>query len=217
MSDQSTLAAEIRERAGKGSARAARREGRIPAVIYGGKKEPLSITILEKDLVKQLHTGTFFSTVYSVEAGKVKEQALPRDVQFHPVTDRPEHVDFLRIAKGATVDVEVSVHFINEDKSPGLKQGGVLNVVRHEVEVSAPAISIPDEIVIDVSKYEIGDTIHISEVTLPDGVTPTITDRDFTIATIAAPTVAPSEDEEAEDAEADAEAEEGGDEDKGED
>jgi len=216
MSDQSTLAAEIRERAGKGSARAARREGRIPAVIYGGKKEPLSITILEKDLVKQLHTGTFFSTVYSVEAGKVKEQALPRDVQFHPVTDRPEHVDFLRIAKGATVDVEVSVHFINEDKSPGLKQGGVLNVVRHEVEVSAPAISIPDEIVIDVSKYEIGDTIHISEVTLPDGVTPTITDRDFTIATIAAPTVAPSEDE-AEDAEADAEAEEGGDEDKGED
>ena len=215
MSEQSTLAAEIRDRAGKGAARAARREGRIPAVIYGGKKDPVTITILEKDLVKELHTGTFFSTVYQVEAGSVTEQALPREVQFHPVTDRPEHVDFLRIAKGATVAVEVTVHFINEDKSPGLKQGGVLNVVRHEVEINAPATSIPDEIVIDVSKYEIGDSIHISEVELPEGVTPTITDRDFTIATIAAPTVAKTEAEE--DAEAEAEAEEREEEDKGED
>ncbi len=215
MSEQSTLAAEIRDRAGKGAARAARREGRIPAVIYGGKKDPVTVTILEKDLVKELHTGTFFSTVYQVEAGSVTEQALPREVQFHPVTDRPEHVDFLRIAKGATVAVEVTVHFINEDKSPGLKQGGVLNVVRHEVEINAPATAIPDEIVIDVSKYEIGDSIHISEVELPEGVTPTITDRDFTIATIAAPTVAKTEEEE--DAEAEAEAEEGEEEDKGED
>ena len=220
MSTEQTLAAEIRDRAGKGAARAARREGRVPAVIYGDKKDPVTITLLEKDLMKQLHTGNFFSTVYSLEIDGGNETALPRDVQFHPVTDRPEHVDFLRIGKGATVSVEVTVHFINEDKSPGLKKGGVLNVVRHEVEVTAPATAIPDEIVIDVSKYEIGDSIHISEVELPEKVTPTITDRDFTIATIAAPTVAPSEDEDGEEAEAEAaeaEDEGGEDEDKGED
>lgn len=218
MSENKTLAASVRDRGGKGAARAARREGRVPAVIYGGKEEPVSIAIEERVLNKLLSSGGFFSTMLAIDAGGKIENALPRDVQFHPVTDRAMHVDFLRLGKNATIAVEIPVHFINEEDSPGLKRGGVLNIVRHTVEVNAPATSIPDSIEIDVSSYDIGDSIHISAVALPEGVAPTITDRDFTVATIAAPSAVKSaEDEAAEEAEAAeaaaaAEGEEGGDE-----
>ncbi len=187
MSDQLTLSAEARDRAGKGASRALRREGRVPAVIYGGKEEPQTIHVEEKALVKALGTGHFMNSIVMVEVGGKAVRTLPKDVAFHPVTDRPEHVDFLRLAKDATVNVAVPVRFENEEASPGLKKGGVLNIVRHELELVCDAARIPDEIVIDVTGLEVGDSIHISHVTLPEGSSSAITDRDFTIATIVAP------------------------------
>ena len=188
-----TLAAEPRARIGKGASRALRRQGMVPAVIYGGKQAPLSIHIEEKRLVKMLNTGFFLNSTVEVAVDGKKIHTLPRDVQFHPVNDRPIHVDFLRIAADAIVTVNLPVRFENEDKSPGLKRGGVLNVVRHEFEVQVPANAIPDYIEVDVSGYEVGDTIHISKVKLPAGVKPVI-ERDFTIATIAAPSGLKSQD-----------------------
>ncbi|MBN9787436.1 50S ribosomal protein L25 [Pseudonocardia sp. TMWB2A] len=193
MSDQLTLSAEARERAGKGASRALRREGRVPAVIYGGKEEPQTIHVEEKALVKALMTGFFMNSIIMVEVGGKKIRTLPKDVAFHPVTERPEHVDFFRLAKDATVTVAVPVRFENEEASPGLKKGGVLNVVRHELELVCDADAIPDEIVIDVTGTEVGDSIHISAVTLPKGSSSAITDRDFTIATIVAPSALKSE------------------------
>ena len=187
MSDALTLPAETRERAGKGASRALRREGRVPAVIYGGKEEPTMIHVEAKELVKQLGTGHFMNSIVEIELGGKKIRTLPKDVALHPVNDRPEHVDFYRLAKGAKVEVEVPVIFINEEASPGLKKGGVLNVVRHELELVCDADKIPGEIEIDVSGKEVGDSIHISEVTLPQGSESAITDRDFTIATLVAP------------------------------
>ncbi len=187
MSDQLTLSAEARERAGKGASRALRREGRVPAVIYGGKEEPQTIHVEEKALVKALMTGVFTNSIVMVELGGKQIRTLPKDVAFHPVTDRPEHVDFFRVAKNAKVEVNVPVIFQNEEASPGLKKGGVLNVVRHELELICDADKIPDEIFIDVTGLEVGDSIHISHVTLPEGSTSLITDRDFTIAAIVAP------------------------------
>ena len=193
MSDQLTLSAEARERAGKGASRALRREGRVPAVVYGGKEEPLAVHVEEKALVKALGTGHFMNSIVMVEVGGKKVRTLPKDVAFNPVTDRPEHVDFFRLAKDATVTVAVPVRFENEEKAPGLKKGGVLNVVRHELELVCDAAKIPDEIVIDVTGLEVGDSIHISAITLPDGSSSAITDRDFTIATIVAPSALKSE------------------------
>ena len=187
MSDALTLPAEARERAGKGASRQLRREGRVPAVIYGGKEEPTMIHVEAKELVRQLGTGHFMNSIVTIELGGKKLRTLPKDVALHPVTDRPEHVDFLRLAKGATVEVQVPVVFINEELAPGLKKGGVLNVVRHDLELVCDASKIPDEITIDVTGYDIGDSIHISNVTLPAGSVSAITDRDFTIATIVAP------------------------------
>jgi len=187
MSDSLTLPAESRDRVGKGASRALRREGRIPAVIYGNKEEPQSIHVEEKELRRQLGTGYFFNSIVMVEIGGTKVRTLPKDVAFHPVSERPLHVDFLRLAKDATVDVNVPVLFINEEASPGLKRGGVLNVVRHELELICDAARIPDEIQIDVTGLDVGDSIHISHVSLPDGSQSAITDRDFTIATIVAP------------------------------
>ena len=187
MSDQLTLSAEARDRAGKGASRELRREGRVPAVVYGGKEEPTTIHVEEKALVKALGTGHFMNSIVMVEIGGKAVRTLPKDVAFHPVTDRPLHVDFFRLSKDAKVDVAVPVTFINEDLAPGLKKGGVLNVVRHELELVCDADKIPDEIVIDVTGREVGDSIHISHVTLPAGSTSAITDRDFTIATIVAP------------------------------
>jgi large subunit ribosomal protein L25 len=188
MSDALTLPAEARERAGKGASRELRREGRVPAVIYGGKEEPTPIHVEAKELVRQLGTGHFMNSIVMVEvAGGKAVRAIPKDVAFDPVTDRPIHVDFLRLAKNAKIQVAVPVVFLNEEASPGLKKGGVLNVVRHELELICESDKIPDEIEIDVTGKDVGDAIHISEVALPAGAESAITDRDFTIATLVAP------------------------------
>lgn len=205
MSETLTLSAEVRERAGKGASRAIRREGRVPAVIYGNNEAPMGIHVEERVLSKLLNTGHFMNAVVMVETPNGAVRTLPKDVQFHPVTDRPLHVDFLRISEHATVSVEVPVRFENEGASPGLKRGGVLNIVRHELELVVDAASIPDEVVVDLAGYEVGDSIHISQITLPSGAKSAITDRDFTIATIIAPSGLKS-------ATADAAAEEGGEE-----
>ena len=193
MSEALTLPAETRERAGKGASRALRREGRVPAVVYGGNEEPLSIHVEEKELRRQLGTGHFFNSVVEVEVGGNKLRTLPKDVAFHPVTERPLHVDFLRVSKNAKVHVNVPVVFTNEEASPGLKKGAVLNIVKHELDLVCEADKIPDDIIIDVTGLEIGDSIHISHVKLPKGVESGITDRDFTIATIVAPSSLKSE------------------------
>ena len=187
MSEALTLAAEARERAGKGASRALRREGRVPAVVYGGKEQPLGIHVEERLLRRMLGTGHFTNSIVMIEVGGKTVRTLPKDVQFHPVSDLPLHVDFLRLAKDATVEVSVPVLFVNEEASPGLKRGAVLNIVRHELELICDADKIPDDIRIDVAGLDVGDSIHISSVTLPVGSVSAITDRDFTIATIVAP------------------------------
>jgi len=194
MSDQLTLSAETRDRAGKGASRELRRQNRVPAVIYGNNQEPELIHVEEKALIKLLMTGHFSNSVVEIDLGGKKQITIPKDVAFHPVSDRPIHVDFLRIVKGAKVDVQVPVLFVNEDASPGLKRGGVLNIVRHELELICDNDKIPDDIQIDVSGFDIGDSIHISHVKLPQGSDSKITDRDFTIATIVAPSALKSSD-----------------------
>ena len=187
MSEQLTLSAESRERAGKGASRALRNEGRVPAVIYGNNKDPEAIHVEEKALVKALMSGHFFNATIEVSVGGKTTLTLAKDVAFHPVTDRPLHVDLYRIGKNSKVTVEVPVVFTNEDASPGLKKGGVLNIVRHEIELICDANHIPEEIEIDMTGYDVGDSVHISAVKLPSDVQVTITDRDFTIATVVAP------------------------------
>jgi large subunit ribosomal protein L25 len=201
MSDQLTLSAETRDRAGKGASRHLRREGRVPAVIYGDKKEPVAIHLAERELNKALGTGHFMNSVVMISAGKETIRTLPKDVQFHPVSDRAIHVDFLRIGEHSTVHVNVPLVFENEEASPGIKRGGVLSVVRHEVELVVDAADIPDQITVDLTGYEVGDSIHISAVTLPKGAHWAIEDRDFTIATITAPSALKSAEGEAETAE----------------
>ncbi len=185
MAEAIELKAKVRERVGKGAARAARREGLVPAVIYGDKQAPEAISLDYTDVLKQLNTGNFLSTVYNLDVDGKKTAVLPRDIQVDPIKDFPMHVDFLRVNKDSKIAVEVSVHFINDEKSPGLKRGGVLNIVRHEVELLCPIDNIPESIEVDLDGAAIGDTIHISDIKLPEGITPTITDRDFTVATIA--------------------------------
>ncbi|ASR11380.1 MULTISPECIES: 50S ribosomal protein L25/general stress protein Ctc [Rhizobium] len=180
------LKAEARERVGKGSARELRRNGLIPAVIYGDKLAPIAIALNTNEVTKRIHAGSFMTTVATIDVDGKKHKVLPKDYQLDPVRDFTMHVDFLRVSGNTQVTVEIPVHFINEEKSPGLKVGGVLNIVRHEVEVHCPADAIPEFFNIDLSGKKIGDSIHIAEVTLPKGVTPVI-DRDFTIATIIAP------------------------------
>lgn len=187
MSEVLELAAEARDRAGKGASRALRREGRVPAVIYGNNEDPQMVHVEEKILNKLLHTGHFFNSVVMVEVGGKKVRTLPKDVAFHPVSDRPLHADFLRVSEHASVHVNVPVSFINEDAAPGIKRGGVLNIVRHEVELICDAAEIPDDVQVDLTGFDVGDSIHISAVTLPAGAKPAIEDRDFTIATIVAP------------------------------
>lgn len=197
MSDTLTLSAETRDRAGKGASRALRREGRIPAVIYGNKQDPLSIHVNERELQKLLNTGHFFNSVIMVNG----ERTLAKDVAFDVVTDRPLHVDFLRISEHATVHVEVPIVFVDEELAPGIKRGGVLNIVRHELELVVDAAEIPEQVEISLKGLEVGDSLHISAVTLPKGATPAITDRDFTIATVVAPSALKSSEGEAESAE----------------
>ena len=212
MTDITVLTANAREKVGKGAAREARRQGNIPAVFYGDKKSPTPIVVEQKILVRHLSTGGFFNTLFDIDVNGELNRVLPRDVQLHPVTDVPEHVDFLRVSATTKVSVEVPVEFIGDDVSPGIKSGGVLNVVRYTVEVSCTPDLIPNTLLLDLSSAEIGDSLHISAVNLPEGVTPTISDRDFTIATIVAPTVvrdeATSDDEsDSEDTETEATAE----------
>jgi len=183
--DTYELKAEAREQVGKGSARAVRRNGQVPAVIYGDKQPPLAIALSYKDVYYKIHGGGFLTTVATIDVGGQKISVLPKDFQLDPVNDNPVHVDFLRIGKNTEVNVNVPVHFINEEKSPGIKRGGVLNIVRHEVEFHCPANAIPEFITVDLDGTDIGDSIHISSIKLPENVKPVINDRDFTIATIA--------------------------------
>jgi large subunit ribosomal protein L25 len=187
MSDNTTISAEQRERVGKGSARAARRAGLVPAVIYGDKKEPVGINLSAREITRIVHQPGIFGRLLDIEISGQKHTVLTRDIQFHPVTDVILHMDFLRVSGSAKVAVAVPVEFINEDNCPGLRIGGVLNVVRYEVELLCPATAIPEKITVDLDGVKIGDSIHISAIPLPDGVEPTITDRDFTVATIASP------------------------------
>ncbi len=207
--DSYELKAEARELVGKGSAREVRRNGKVPAVIYGDKQPPLAIALSYKEVYYKIHGGGFLTTVATIDVGGKKIQVLPKDFQLDPVRDFPMHVDFLRIGKDTQVNVNVPVHFINHEQSPGLKRGGTLNVVRHEVEFHCPANAIPDAITVDLTGIDIGDSVHISAVKLPEGVKPVISDRDFTIATVAGSSAMRSEaDETAEAApEADAETE----------
>lgn len=188
MSRQSyELKASVRSRVGKGSARALRREGLIPAVIYGDKKPPLSIAISTKETSQRLYAGGFLTTVATIDVDGEKVLVIPKDYARDPVRDFLIHVDFLRIAAGSIVTVWVPLHSKGEDKSPGMKKGGALNWARHEIECTCPAESIPDFIEIDVSGLDIADSLHISAVKLPEGVKPVIQDRDFTVVSITAP------------------------------
>ncbi len=209
MADVLVLNAKARDGVGKGAARAARREGLVPGVIYGDKKDPQPISFGLNDLVLHIRTGRFLSTLYDVDVDGTKTRVIPKDVQFDPVKDFPVHVDLLRLGKGAKINVEIQMNFINEEESPGLREGGVLNVVRFTVELRCPADSIPEELIGDLTGLELGDSIHISDVALPDGVEPVITDRDFTIATIAAPAAEIVEEEEEEEGDELLEGEEG--------
>lgn len=193
MSDTTILPAERRERVGKGAARAVRRAGRVPAVIYGDRKDPLSISLDPRDVDRELHKPGFFATLVDIEVEGNKHRVLPRDAQFEPVSDRTMHVDFLRVAQDTELAVNIPVAFLNEEESPGLKRGGVLNVVRYEIEFLCRADAIPQQVEVDLTGLEIGDSVHISMVKVPEGVTPTIADRDFTIATVAAPSAVKAE------------------------
>lgn len=200
MSEDNTIIVELRDRVGKGAARAVRRQGLVPGVVYGDKRDPQPVAIERRQLEKLMVSGSFFNSLYDLKAGDSTQRVLPRDVQVDVVSEVPLHVDFLRLAEDAEITIEIPVVFVGEDDCPGLRQGGVLNIVRHEVEVRCKANAIPESFELDLSEAEIGDSLHISAVKLPDGVVPTIADRDFTIATIAAPTVqeevAESEDDE---------------------
>jgi large subunit ribosomal protein L25 len=197
MSDTLNLSAETRDRAGKGASRALRRDGRVPAVIYGNKEEPTSISVNERELQKLLNTGHFMNSVVMIDAGNGAVRTLPKDVSFDVVTDRPLHVDFLRIGEHSTVTVAVPVVFVDEDAAPGLTRGGVLNIVRHELELVCDAAQIPDEIQVSLKGLEVGDSLHISAVTLPAGAKSAIEDRDYTIATVVAPSALKSSEGEA--------------------
>ncbi|WKW50854.1 50S ribosomal protein L25/general stress protein Ctc [Rhodomicrobium lacus] len=185
MAEVIELKAQAREGTGKLANRALRAQKLVPGVVYGGEKSPANVTLEYRHVWQHYQTGHFLSTVYLLDIDGKKERVIPREVQVDPVRDFPIHVDFLRVSKSSRVEVEIPVHFINEEASPGLKRGGALNIVRHSVELSCPADSIPDHITVDLTGYDIGDSIHISAVKLPAGITPTITDRDFTVATIA--------------------------------
>ena len=187
MSEQLTLAAETREQVGKGASRSLRRAGRVPAVVYGNKQEPLAIHVEEKALMRLLMTGHFMNSVVMIENGKTPIRTLPKDVTFDVVTDRPVHADFLRIGEHTSVHVNVPVVFTDEEKSPGIKRGGVLNIVAHELELIVDAAEIPDQITVSLEGLEVGTSIHISQVALPAGAKVNHAETDFTVATIVAP------------------------------
>ncbi len=194
MSEALSLKAVARPKAGKGASRAIRREGMVPAVVYGDKQPTDTISLDPKGLMKVINTGKFHTAIIEVDVGGKLTRTLMRDIQLHPVTDRPLHVDFMRVGKDSKVTVEIPVHFRDELESPGLKRGAVLNIVRHEIEVTCPADKIPAEFIISLKGTDVGDSIHMSAIDLPGGVKTTIRDRDFTIATIVAPSSLKSDD-----------------------
>lgn len=207
-----TIEAEPRERVGKGASRAARRAGFVPAVIYGDKKDPEAIQIPENEVIRLLNRGGFLSHTFEIKVNGKKATVLPRDLQVHPVNDKPLHIDFLRLGKGATVVMSVPVKVVGEDESIGLTRGGVINHTRHDIELNVPADAIPEFIEASVAGLDLGEAVKISDIDLPKGVTPTITDRDFTICAIVAPSGLKSAEAASADAEEEGAAEEGGEE-----
>lgn len=180
-----TFNVEVRERVGTGGSRAARREGLVPGVLYGGGEAPVPISLKRNEVLKAIETGHFLSSTATLVHKGEKQLVIPQAIQMHPVSDQPMHVDLFRVSRDQKIKVEVQVHFVGEDVSPGLKKGGTLNVVRHTVELLVPAGNIPESLEADVSALEVGDNVKISDINLPGDAEPTITDRDFTIATIA--------------------------------
>lgn len=199
MSEQINLNVTVRERVGKGGAREARRNGFVPGVLYGGDLAPVAINVRKNELTKAISSGKFLSTTVNLIHEGEKQLVIPQAIQIHPITDQPEHVDLFRVRSDQVIAVEVPVSFIGEDVAPGLKKGGTLNVVRFSVELHVKAGNIPDNIEADVSTLEIGDNVKISDINLPEGSSPTITDRDFTIATIAGRSSESSTDQESSD------------------
>ncbi len=203
MSQDITLNVTVRERIGKGGAREARRQGLVPGVLYGGGEDPVAINLKKNEVIKAINTGQFLSATATLVHDGKKQMVIPQAIQMHPVTDQPEHVDLFRVKKNQIITVEVTVNFINEDASPGIKKGAALNVVRHAVELNVRADSIPDSLEADLTGLDIGDNVKISDIALPDGAEPTITDRDFTIASIVGRGISADEDESTEAPEAD--------------
>jgi len=204
MAEAIAIKAAARTAGNKGAARALRREGRVPGVIYGDKKDPESVSLDGKELWQQVRTGQFLNTIFNIDVEGNVQRVIPKDITLDVVRDTPVHVDFLRLGKGAKVTVEIPVHFLNEDKAPGLKRGGVLNIVRHAIELECLAEAIPESLEADLEGFDIGDSLHISAIKLPEGVELTIADRDFTVATIVGAMA-----EEVEEEDEDAEGEEG--------
>ena len=186
MPEMISLDAEPRDRAGKGAARATRRAGRVPAIVYGGGQEPLLISLEPRELGRCLARPGFFNHLVEISVDGATHRTLPREVQYHPVSDMPMHVDFQRVGAGAQVTVTVPVVFINHERSIGLRRGGILNVVRHGVEMICSVDNIPERLVADLDGLDIGDSIHISAVEMPAEARPAVHERDFTIASIAA-------------------------------
>jgi large subunit ribosomal protein L25 len=197
MANATELSAQARDRVGKGAARALRREGLIPAVIYGDSKPAVTVSISSKDATQRIYAGGFLSHVITLDVGGEKHKVIPRDYQLDPVRDFPVHVDFLRVGANTKLNVQVHVNFINQDQSPGLKRGGVLNIVQHTVELTCPADAIPESITVDLAGLDIGDSVHISAIQLPEGVKAHSHEADATVATIAPPTVYKAEETEA--------------------
>ncbi|MEK4033480.1 50S ribosomal protein L25/general stress protein Ctc [Methylocystis sp. IM2] len=187
MAEMKTLAATVRSGTGKGAARSVRREGRIPAVLYGGGEAPLPISLDKKATTQLIFAGHFLTTIFELEIDGKKERAIPRDYQLDVVRDFPLHVDFLRLKPGSRLKVNVPVHFINQDQSPGLKRGGALNIVYHTIEMTVPADAIPEAVTADLSGMDFNDSLHISAIPLPEGCKPTNPDKDFTVASLAPP------------------------------
>src|SRR5262245_29393292 len=179
------LNVDVRERTGRGGAREARRANMVPGILYGGDKDPVSISIDKKTINQALKSGKFISHTVTLEHKGERQLVFAQDIQFHPVTDEPTHLDLFRVEKGQIIRVAVHVKVVGQGVSPGIKRGGALNIVRHEVWLYAPADQIPEELVADVSECDIGDAVKISAIKLPEGTRPVIADRDFTVATVA--------------------------------
>ena len=187
------LNVDVRENTGTGGARAARRSGAVPGILYGGDKAPVAISVNEKDFRKSLYTGKLLGHLVTLKYGEETQPVIAKTVDFDPVTDRPMHFDLMRVDENATIKIEVQIHFINEDQCKAFRQGGSLEIVRHDVEIMVRADQIPEELVIDLTNHKLGDTIRVSEIKLPEGAYPTITDRDFVIASIKVSSAAMSE------------------------